>query len=72
MPTNVDIITLTPTAGSADLTTLQAYAASGSAHFGKLIYVASGSNFVVVHPFTDPDKFYFNENGTWYPSWVYP
>lgn len=72
MPTNVDILFFTPTSGSTDLATLQTYASSSQDHFGKLIYVIDDPGFIAVHPFTDPDKFYFNENGIWYASWIYP
>lgn len=56
------------TASSPDATALQDLADNPSSYFGRVIYVSKISPENTIYPFTQPGKFYFNENGTWYPS----
>jgi hypothetical protein len=58
---------------AADRTTMETLAASGdaSAYNGSMIYVSSpytGSNASAAFFFDNGEKWYFCENGTWYPS----
>jgi hypothetical protein len=63
-----EVLVFCPTPGSADVDILQDYADTPGDHFGKVIYVAKVSGSIVVPPFVQEGKFYFNEVGTWHPS----
>lgn len=55
-------------AGSQDAIALQDLADNAADYFGRVVYVSKTDPANIIYPFTQPGKFYFNENGTWYAS----